>query len=61
MAEAPADPRTARWVCTGCGYIYDPAVGDPKGEVEPGTPFEEIPETWCCPVCYLPKDAFDPL
>ncbi len=50
-----------KWVCTGCGYIYDPEVGDPEQGIAPGTPFEEIPEDWHCPVCYLPKEAFDPL
>ncbi len=50
-----------KWVCTSCGYIYDPEVGDTDGGVEPGTPFEEIPEDWVCPVCGVPKDMFEPL
>lgn len=47
----------ARWQCP-CGYIYDPAVGDPDNGVKPGTPWEEVPEDWECPVCGLPKSAF---
>ena len=35
-----------KWLCTGCGYIYDPAVGDTKGGVPPGTAFEDLPEGW---------------
>ena len=41
-----------------CGYVYDPAVGDPGNGIAPGTPFEEIPEDWVCPDCGLAKSAF---
>ena len=41
-----------------CGYIYDPAVGDPDGGIAPGTAFEDIPDDWVCPVCGLDKSAF---
>ena len=41
-----------------CGYIYDPAVGDPDSGIAPGTAFADIPEDWVCPVCGLGKDAF---
>ena len=41
-----------------CGYVYDPAVGDPDGGIAPGTAFEDIPEDWVCPICGLGKDAF---
>jgi rubredoxin len=37
-----------KWVCTVCGYIYDPSEGDPDKGVEPGTPFEKIPSEWKC-------------
>ena len=50
-----------RYICSSCGYIYDPQVGDPMGGIPAGTPFEDLPETWCCPMCYAAKDAFDPL
>lgn len=44
-----------------CGYIYDPAVGDADGGIEPGTAFENLPEDWVCPVCGLDKSAFTPV
>ena len=49
------------WVCTNCGYIYDPKLGDPSRGIPPGTPFENLPEDWHCPICYVGKDDFDPL
>jgi rubredoxin len=48
-----------RWKCTACEYIYDPEKGDPTSEVEPGTPFEELPDDWVCPECGVPKDLFE--
>ena len=50
-----------RYICTNCGYIYDPASGDPAAEIPAGTSFEELPEDWCCPLCYVSKELFDPL
>ena len=44
-----------------CGYIYDPELGDPDNDIEPGTPWEEVPENWTCPVCGLDKDSFTEL
>ena len=44
-----------KYVCKVCGYIYDPAVGDPDNGVPPGTPFEKIPDTWVCPACGVGK------
>ena len=41
-----------------CGYVYDPAEGDPDSGIAPGTAFEDIPEDWVCPICGLGKDAF---
>lgn len=48
-----------RYVCTVCGYVYDPAEGDPESEIVPGTPFEELPDDWVCPVCGASKDEFE--
>jgi rubredoxin len=42
-----------------CGYIYDPAVGDPDNGVAPGTSFEAIPGDWTCPVCGAAKSEFE--
>ena len=47
-----------KYVCP-CGYVYDPEVGDPDNGIAPGTPWEEVPEDWECPVCGLGKDAFE--
>jgi len=50
-----------KWVCLVCGYIYDPAVGDPTQGVSPGTKFEDLPESWVCPECGVTKDNFKKL
>ena len=47
------------YVCGTCGYEYDPAVGDPDNGIKPGTPFENLPEDWVCPVCGMGKDVFE--
>jgi rubredoxin len=47
------------WVCTSCGFIYDPDEGDPDGGVPPGTEFEDIPDDWFCPVCGARKADFE--
>ena len=48
-----------KYACV-CGWVYDPAVGDPDGGIAPGTAFADIPDDWVCPVCGLGKDAFSP-
>jgi len=48
-----------KWKCKICGYIYDPANGDPDAGVAPGTPFEKLPDDWVCPMCGAPKDMFE--
>ena len=52
-------------LCKLCGYIYDPALGDigpgPGHDIAPGTAFEDLPETWCCPDCRAPKAEFVPI
>ncbi len=45
--------------CLVCGYIYDPAQGDPDGDIPPGTSFEALPDDWVCPVCGAAKDQFE--
>lgn len=49
-----------RWICDVCGYVYDPAKGDPSQGVKPGTAFEALPEDWVCPDCGVGKDSFSP-
>ena len=48
-----------KWICTVCGYIYDPAKGDPENGVAAGTAFEELPADWVCPVCGASKEDFE--
>ncbi|WP_163707413.1 flavin reductase [Mangrovibacterium lignilyticum] len=45
-------------VCLICGYVYDPEKGDPSMGIEPGTPFEDLPEDYKCPICNASKDYF---
>lgn len=47
------------YVCIVCGYVYDPAEGDPDNGIAAGTAFEDIPETWVCPLCGVGKDQFE--
>ena len=49
-----------KYVCTVCGRIYDPAVGDPENGIAPGTSFADLPEDWLCPECGVGKDMFEP-
>ncbi|NWF60063.1 MAG: rubredoxin [Fischerella sp.] len=49
-----------KYICSVCGYTYDPEVGDPDGGIEPGTAFEDLPEDWVCPVCGAEKEDFEP-
>lgn len=49
-----------KYVCTVCGYVYDPAKGDTEGDISPNTPFEDLPDDWVCPICGSGKDMFEP-
>ena len=40
-----------RWICQSCAYLYDPALGDAARGIPAGTPFENLPDDWICPVC----------
>ena len=48
-----------KYSCKVCGYVYDPAIGDPASGIKPGTSFEDLPDTWVCPVCSAPKSEFE--
>jgi len=50
----------AKYVCTVCGYEYDPSEGDPDSGIAAGTAFDDIPDDWVCPVCGATKDMFEP-
>lgn len=50
---------SGKYVCSVCGYVYDPAVGDDKAGIPAGTPFEDLPDDWHCPCCRQGKDKFN--
>ena len=51
--------KMEKYVCSICGYTYDPAQGDPDNGVAPGTKWEDVPADWVCPVCGVGKDQFE--
>lgn len=54
------NPET-RMECKICWYVYDPAEGDAAEQIEPGTPFLELPAHWRCPQCDAEANAFLPM
>ena len=63
MPGSPKDEgsrKMKKYVCQVCGYVYDPAAGDPDNGVPAGTAFEKLPDDWVCPVCGASKDQFEP-
>jgi len=56
--QTQAKPEIKRWFCEPCGFIYDPEEGDPDSGIDPGTPFEDIPDDWMCPICGASKADF---
>ena len=50
-----------KYKCLMCGYVYDPAVGDPDSDIKAGTTFEALPDDWVCPDCGVGKDEFEPI
>lgn len=49
-----------KYICTICGWIYDPELGDPDSGIEAGTAFADISDDWVCPECGVGKDGFEP-
>lgn len=49
-----------KYECDICGYIYDPASGDQDNGIAPGTSFDDLPESWTCPICGADKSQFSP-
>jgi len=49
----------ARYLCLPCGYYYDEEFGDPDNGVPAGTKWEDVPEDWVCPVCFVGKEEFE--
>jgi rubredoxin len=52
--------KMGEYICTVCGFVYNPEEGDPEAGIAPGTPFEDIPDDWVCPVCGVGKQDFEP-
>ena len=50
-----------KYVCDVCGHVYDHAEGVPDSGIAPGTPFEDLPDDWECPLCGVSKDQFSPM
>ena len=48
-----------KYVCNPCGWIYDPAIGDPENGIAAGTAFKKLPEDWVCPLCGAGKEDFE--
>jgi flavin reductase (DIM6/NTAB) family NADH-FMN oxidoreductase RutF/rubredoxin len=54
------EDKMTKYICSVCGYVYDPQNGDPDSGIKPGTKFEDLPENWVCPVCGADKSNFSP-
>ncbi|MBR3877839.1 MAG: rubredoxin [Bacteroidaceae bacterium] len=48
-----------KYICTVCQWVYDPEIGDPEQGIEPGTPFESLPDDYVCPLCGVGKEDFE--
>ncbi|MCC7478376.1 rubredoxin [bacterium] len=58
MSDAAS--ASQKYICIPCGYVYDPAEGDEDSGIPAGTSFADLPDDWCCPVCGVSKDMFEP-
>jgi rubredoxin len=52
------EPSMKNYQCDICGYVYEPANGDPGASIPPNTAFESLPADWVCPTCGAGKDQF---
>lgn len=59
MSEEFVKDENGKYVCSICGYVYDPEMGDPDNGIPSGTKFEDLPEDWHCPLCKQGKDKFN--
>ena len=60
MSQSSTETTALRkWMCVVCGYIYDEALGVPEEGIDPGTRWEDVPETWTCPDCGATKSDFE--
>ena len=61
LQEPSSAVGSRKYMCVICGFIYDEAVGYPEDGIAPGTAWEDVPDTWCCPDCGASKDDFEML
>ena len=59
MSNVNAESDFKRWICLGCGFLYDEALGLPEHGIAPGTRWEDVHEDWKCPDCGTPKEMFE--
>ncbi|GLQ91741.1 hypothetical protein GCM10007901_06910 [Dyella acidisoli] len=59
MNQVSTDTTLRKWMCVVCGFIYDEAAGLPEEGLEPGTRWEDVPDTWTCPDCGATKSDFE--
>lgn len=59
VGEIVFKTASGKYVCSVCGYVYDPAIGDEKNGIPAGTAFEDLPDDWHCPPCKQGKDKFN--
>ena len=60
QANTKENSSMKKYICDLCGYVYDPAAGDPEKGIDPGTSFDDLPDDWICPECGVGKDDFSP-
>ncbi len=53
-----AEQAASRYECRACGYVYEPNKGDDSNNIAQGTPFDELPPNWRCPVCSASQSQF---
>ena len=59
VGEVTFKTASGKYVCSICGYVYDPEIGDPDNGIPAGTKFEDLPDDWHCPRCKQGKDKFN--
>jgi len=59
MNQASSEITLRKWMCVVCGFIYDETAGLPDEGIEPGTRWEDVPDTWTCPDCGATKSDFE--
>jgi flavin reductase (DIM6/NTAB) family NADH-FMN oxidoreductase RutF/rubredoxin len=58
QSESKGEKSFSKFICGVCGFQYDPEEGDPTVGIPPGTPFEDLPDDYRCPICNAGKEYF---